>query len=377
MLSPNFGIYGEILNKLEWGDFETDVLYENFTGINIDTREPYILNILNDDQIFENQYNNLNNITSYSFDANIYSSKLTINETLWILENYSNYDINILQDNTDIDIDIDDNIYHNIYDYDNEEYANSSLGKVIIPNSVTHIGNNAFANNLISELNNSGIAKSDFTTIFNDISWDDFVNNVNAELLEYNLNKDFNSINSGKDYMHFILGLKPKYNPNSFWSSVAENSSLKQIAMSYFKLKNVEMRYYNIWKHEHTDNIETGSQLWHRDREDLKILKIFICIDDVSLNNGPFVYAPGTHSSGKVKDDPNYFKEKDGTKRTTDEMMEKIVLKSDWIYSTGPKGTIILADTNGFHKGGFVKSGQRLLFTCMYVSSASERFYFS
>jgi hypothetical protein len=124
MLSPNFGIYGEILNKLEWGDFEIDVLYENFTGINIDTREPYILNILNDDQIFENQYNNLNNITSYSFDANIYSSKLTINETLWILENYSNYDINILQDNTYIDIDIDDNIYHNIYDYDNEEYAN-------------------------------------------------------------------------------------------------------------------------------------------------------------------------------------------------------------------------------------------------------------
>jgi hypothetical protein len=177
--------------------------------------------------------------------------------------------------------------------------------------------------------------------------------------------------------MHFILGVKPKYNPNSFWSSLAENNSLKQIAMTYFKLKNVEMRYYNIWKHEHADNIETGSQLWHRDREDLKILKIFICVDDVTINNGPFVYAPGTHMSGKVKKNPNYFKEKDGTKRTTDEMMEMIVPKSDWIYSTGPKGTIIFADTNGFHKGGFVKSGQRLLFTCMYVSSASERFYFS
>ena len=44
------------------------------------------------------------------------------------------------------------NITSGVTHINNEEYANSSLGKVIIPNSVTHIGNNAFANNLISEL---------------------------------------------------------------------------------------------------------------------------------------------------------------------------------------------------------------------------------
>jgi len=44
------------------------------------------------------------------------------------------------------------NITSGVTHINNEEYANSSLGKVIIPDSVRHIGNNAFANNLISEL---------------------------------------------------------------------------------------------------------------------------------------------------------------------------------------------------------------------------------
>jgi hypothetical protein len=123
MSIPNLGVYGEILSKLEWGDFETDVLLENFTCINKDTREPYILNIINDDQIFVNQNNNIN-ISSYSFDVNIFSTNLTYKESLWILNNYSILDNKILQDNDNIDIDIDENIYNNIYDYDLEEYAN-------------------------------------------------------------------------------------------------------------------------------------------------------------------------------------------------------------------------------------------------------------
>ena len=122
ILSHNFGIYGETLNNFEWGDFETDVLYDNFKGISEDTRESYILNIPNDDQIFENLSNNID-INYYSFDVNIYSSILTLNETLWILKHFSDNNINIFQDNTDIEIDIDDKIYDKIYDYDIEEYA--------------------------------------------------------------------------------------------------------------------------------------------------------------------------------------------------------------------------------------------------------------
>ena len=126
----NFGIYGELLNNFEWGDFETDILYEDYNGITVDDKKPYILNIPRD-EIFMSESNNLSNDVEqdfYRFDVNIYSSNLTLNETLWIFKHYATIDNNILKDNTDdefdgIGIDIDDNTYSNIYDYDTEQYA--------------------------------------------------------------------------------------------------------------------------------------------------------------------------------------------------------------------------------------------------------------
>jgi hypothetical protein len=121
--TDNFGVYGETLNNLEWGDFETNVLFENYNGIHVNDEEPYILNIPTD-EIFANN-NNLNNAEYgfYRFDVNIYSSKLTLNETTWVINNFSSNDIDIFKNCTDIDIDICDDTYKNIYDYDKEIFA--------------------------------------------------------------------------------------------------------------------------------------------------------------------------------------------------------------------------------------------------------------
>jgi hypothetical protein len=148
--TPDLGIYGEILSNLEWGDFECDTLLEDYDGIKIDTKEPYILNMPND-VIFEHDNINTNNtqMDFYKFDVNIYSKILTLNETLWILKNYSDYDAKILHDINECDYDtgvsgvsgvsgisnIDssttianfeinsNDTYENIYDYDKEEFA--------------------------------------------------------------------------------------------------------------------------------------------------------------------------------------------------------------------------------------------------------------
>ena len=122
----NFGIYGELLHNLEWGDFETEILNEDYNGITVDDKKPYILNVPIDD-IFLNEYNQSSNDIEqdfYRFDVNIYSTNLTLNETLWIFKNYATLNSNILKDNNNVDFDIEDNAYSNIYDYDNEEYAN-------------------------------------------------------------------------------------------------------------------------------------------------------------------------------------------------------------------------------------------------------------
>jgi hypothetical protein len=229
---------------------------------------------------------------------------------------------------------------------------------------------------VVDDLNIHGIAKSEFSLVFPDIDWDYFEEKVKQEVTRYESAGKI-SEHEDKSYMNFVLGLNPDYDADSLWSKVSEHPSLSSIASAYFQMKKVEMRYYNIWKHDASEGEAKGSQLWHRDREDVKIMKVFICVEEVDDKRGPFVYAPGTHLEGKIKGEPEYIVEKSGTHRTTDSMMKKLVPQSDWVWSTGKKGTIVFADTNGYHKGGYVKEGYRLLFTCMYVSPVSERHYFS
>lgn len=143
IMTENLGIYGEPLYNLEWGDYECEVSQEDYTGIAEDTREPYILNIPSDMTFTEDtNYNTPNSgvFDFYKYDVNIFSKILTLNETLWILQNYSVYDKHILHDIKEYDYDtysgtspdtitianfeIDaDSTFKDIYEYDKEPFA--------------------------------------------------------------------------------------------------------------------------------------------------------------------------------------------------------------------------------------------------------------
>ena len=41
------------------------------------------------------------------------------------------------------------------------------------------------------------------------------------------------------------------------------------------------------------------------------------------------------------------------------------------VKATGKKGTIFFIDTNGLHKGGFVKEGQRLMTHCNFLRTSA------
>ena len=122
IMTENLGIYGEPLYNLEWGDFECEVSQEDYTGIAEDTREPYILNIPSDMTFTEDtNYNTPNSgvFDFYKYDVNIFSKILTLNETLWILQNYSVYDKHIL---------------HDIKEYDYDTYSGTSPDSITIAN---------------------------------------------------------------------------------------------------------------------------------------------------------------------------------------------------------------------------------------------------
>lgn len=172
-----------------------------------------------------------------------------------------------------------------------------------------------------------------------------------------------------KSFIFPLLGARPVFNPNDVYARFAMHGPIFEIANAYFRMY-TQLRYYNVWHTFSSSNQDRESQLWHRDFEDRYILKVFLYLSEVDDASGPFVYAKGTHGKARPIRDPSHFVEA-GVKRTTDTQMEDVVPSEQWISAVGPKGTIIFADTRGYHKGGSVRKGDRILYTCMFTSQAS------
>lgn len=146
-----------------------------------------------------------------------------------------------------------------------------------------------------------------------------------------------------------------------------------QIANAYFGMY-THLRYCNVWRTFATQAPARDSQLWHRDRDDRLIVKVFVYLSDVDEGAGPFTYAPGTHPKGEIRGEPAYRIEREGgPKRTEDEEMAALAPRERWVTATGLAGSIVFADTRGYHKGGLARERDRLMYINMFASSASAR----
>lgn len=168
-----------------------------------------------------------------------------------------------------------------------------------------------------------------------------------------------------------MLGSTVEFDDKNPIARLALDESILSIANSYFGMI-VKLRYYNIWHTFATNRSARESQLWHFDREDQFILKIFLYLSDVDEGAGPFTYAPATHRKGSRWGKLPEYSFENGVMRSTDEQMTAVVPSSDWIKAVGKKGTIVFADTRGYHKGGEARTSDRLMFTSMYTSPASD-----
>lgn len=145
---------------------------------------------------------------------------------------------------------------------------------------------------------------------------------------------------------------------------VALDPTLLEIVASYLGVWPC-LYAISAWLNFPTPAPPAKSQLWHRDPEDLRLIKVFIYLVDVDQQCGPFTYIPATHPFS-----PNLAKghRLDEARRTQDEQMQQVFAPSEWRVCTGPAHTMILADTLGFHRGGRPTAGQRVLVTFTYTS---------
>lgn len=147
---------------------------------------------------------------------------------------------------------------------------------------------------------------------------------------------------------------------------VALDKKLLEIVSSYLGLWPC-LHSVGAWLNYPTDAPAEISQLWHRDPEDLRLIKAFIYLVDVDEQCGPFTYIPGTQPFGVDAASAQRLERK---KRIADDRMMRSFPPESWRVCTGGPNTMILADTLGYHRGGKPTSGRRILITFTYTSGA-------
>ncbi|HKQ75590.1 MAG TPA: hypothetical protein VJ810_17970 [Blastocatellia bacterium] len=191
-----------------------------------------------------------------------------------------------------------------------------------------------------------------------------------AERIESARAEANNPLIGRKTFILELLGRRPRLDPQSTFARFALQNEILSLANSYFEMF-TQLRYYNVWHTLTTESPPRESQLWHYDREDHLILKLFVYCSDVDEGAGAITYAPGTHRKGRIRKIPKSFLE-NGVRRWSDEQMDAVVPEKQWIKGAGPKGAIVFADTRGYHKGGLARTSDRIMYTCMFTSPTAQ-----
>ena len=98
------------------------------------------------------------------------------------------------------------------------------------------------------------------------------------------------------------------------------------------------------------------AQSYHYDMDHITWIKIFYYLTEVSIENGPHMYVPGSHLPG-MKDMEVL---KKGYVRHEDQVIEKRY-RQEPVSITGKAGTLFMGNTLCWHKGNRVRSGYRMM----------------
>lgn len=161
-----------------------------------------------------------------------------------------------------------------------------------------------------------------------------------------------------RDTELFLSIPEPLYNIPEI-SDIVFHDKIISVAKSFFKCipavgsLNLRKSFANNLNSENTT-------MFHVDPNSPYFFKVFVYLKDVlSPEDGPFTYVEGS-----VDDKPNNLLEK---YRWEDDEIEAFYGKDRIKHLTGKKGDIIIAMTNGFHKGQKCTKNDRELLTIDYV----------
>jgi hypothetical protein len=114
--------------------------------------------------------------------------------------------------------------------------------------------------------------------------------------------------------------------------------------------------YVAAWWSYHTGKGAQQAELFHRDVDDWKFVKLFVYLIDVNESDGPHVYVRHSARSAKLAE----------IRRFTEDEVRQAFGDNNVVAITASAGQGFLEDTFGIHRGLPVTSGHRLIFQVVY-----------
>lgn len=100
-----------------------------------------------------------------------------------------------------------------------------------------------------------------------------------------------------------------------------------------------------------------AAQFYHFDLDRFKWLKVFIYLTDVGPRDGPHSFIEGSHAPGGL---PQDILDKGYTRLSDEEVLSGYGSDKE-VRFEAPRGTVIVEDTRGLHKGNAVSGSSRLI----------------
>lgn len=130
--------------------------------------------------------------------------------------------------------------------------------------------------------------------------------------------------------------------------------------------------YHGVYfRKDLANGVVVRTRQWHIDKEDRRMLKIIVYLNDVDETGGCFQYVSGDFTAAIIhKLRYNYGK-------VTDRMMERVVPASEWFSCVGSAGTVIIFDpARVFHRGKLPTRSDRYTLFFDYTSRVPQRPYY-
>ncbi len=228
----------------------------------------------------------------------------------------------------------------------------------------------AIEKSILNQLRYFGWAKISWDHLFDEIPFD--------SLLFQSIKNDFKPLIKARNNLfsidcpseaQYYISSRDIYStmPSGNLLQLAFMPSISRIVISY--LANSFLYDAEYWLHfKSNSTVKTSAQLWHRDPEAKKMLKIFLLMHDVDSSQGPTEIISHSHKTSPNKVLSKFQSSKIHISNLDiDKLKNKTELSFE--FMTGTTGTIIFLDTSAIHRGGFCENDRLVSYMCFLPKS--------